>query len=119
MNDLRGRTALVTGAAGVLGAATARTLAARGLRVVLIDIDAAGLDAVAAGIGADAEALALDVSDADAVAAADIGDVDVLVNNAGVLSNTRPPKRRPRNGAASWASTWTVPSIWRAGSCRA
>ena len=95
MNELRGRTALVTGAAGVLGAATARILAARGLRLVLVDIDAAGLEAVATGVDADAQALKLDVSDADAVAAAGIGDVDVLVNNAGVLSNNKAVQTTP------------------------
>lgn len=95
MTELRGRTALVTGAAGVLGAATARTLAARGLHMVLVDIDAAGLEAVAAGIGAGAQALPLDVSDPGALGAADIGDVDVLVNNAGVLSNNKAAQTTP------------------------
>ena len=95
MNELRGRTALVTGAAGVLGAATARILAARGLRLVLVDIDAAGLEAVATGVDAGAQALKLDVSDADAVAAAGIGDVDVLINNAGVLSNNKAVQTTP------------------------
>ena len=95
MTERRGRTALVTGAAGVLGAATARTLAARGLRVVLVDIDSGGLAALADGIGGDARALPLDVSDADAVASAGIGEVDVLVNNAGVLSNDKAAETTP------------------------
>ena len=95
MTQLRGRTALVTGAAGVLGTATAQRLAAQGLRVVLVDIDSGGLAAVAAGIGGDARALPLDVSDADAVASAGIGDVDVLVNNAGVLSNDKAADTTP------------------------
>ena len=95
MMELGGKTALVTGAAGVLGAAIARTFAARGLRVILVDIDAAGLAAVAAGMGADIQTLPLDVSDADAVAAAEIDDVDVLVNNAGVLSNHKAAQTTP------------------------
>ena len=95
MTQLRGRTALVTGAAGVLGAATAQRLADQGLCVVLVDIDSGGLAAVAAGIGGDARALPLDVSDADAVASAGIGDVDVLVNNAGVLSNDKAADTTP------------------------
>ena len=95
MTQLRGRTALVTGAAGVLGTATAQRLAAQGLRVVLVDIDSGGLAAVAAGIGGDTRALPLDVSDADAVASAGIGDVDVLVNNAGVLSNDKAADTTP------------------------
>jgi len=95
MTQLRGRTALVTGAAGVLGTATAQRLAAQGLRVVLVDIDSGGLAAVAAEIGGDARALPLDVSDADAVASAGIGDVDVLVNNAGVLSNDKAADTTP------------------------
>ena len=95
MSELHGRTALVTGAAGVLGAATAHALAARGLRLILADIDASGLAAVTAEIGAGARALPLDVSDPDAVAAAETGEVDVLVNNAGVLSNNKAAETTP------------------------
>lgn len=94
-NDLRGKTALVTGAAGVLGAATARALAARGLRVILADIDRPGLERAAAGIGTGVRALQLDVSDPDAVAAAETGEIDVLVNNAGVLSNDNAAETTP------------------------
>ena len=95
MSELRGRTALVTGAAGVLGAATAHALAARGLRLILADIDAGGLVSVAGEIGDGARALLLDVSDPDAVAAAETGEVDVLVNNAGILSNNKAAETTP------------------------
>lgn len=86
--DLDGRTALVTGAAGGLGAATARVLTRHGARVVVGDIDEGGAKKVAAGIGG--RALRLDVSDPDSVeeAVGDIlgeeGQLDILVNNAGV-----------------------------------
>ena len=95
MSDLRGRTALVTGAAGVLGTAVARVLAARGLEVILADIDGPGLERAAAETGAGARALQLDVSDANAVAGAETGAVDVLVNNAGVLSNDKAAETTP------------------------
>ena len=90
---LAGRIALVTGAAQGNGAAIAAGLAAAGARVVVTDIDAAGAEQTASAIrqtGAEACAFALDVTDpgaCTAVAAAvgrAVGQVSVLVNNAGV-----------------------------------
>jgi 2-hydroxycyclohexanecarboxyl-CoA dehydrogenase len=84
---LEGRTALVTGGAGGIGAATARRLAAEGARVAVGDVDLDGARAVAAEI--DGVATELDVTDtasvgrAVAAATAGLGPVDVLVNNAG------------------------------------
>jgi 2-hydroxycyclohexanecarboxyl-CoA dehydrogenase len=84
---LEGRTALVTGGAGGIGAATARRLAAEGARVAVGDLDAAAAREVAAEI--DGLATELDVTDTGSVgravaAVADaFGPVDVLVNNAG------------------------------------
>jgi 2-hydroxycyclohexanecarboxyl-CoA dehydrogenase len=84
---LEARTALVTGGAGGIGAATARRLAAEGARVAVGDLDLDGARDVAAEI--DGYATALDVTDTGsvraAVAAAEeaLGPIDVLVNNAG------------------------------------
>ena len=85
---LAGRIAIVTGAAGAIGAATARAFAAEGAAVALLDLDAASLDATAATITG-ALALPCDVTDAGSVAAAfaatarHFGGVDVVVSNAG------------------------------------
>jgi 2-hydroxycyclohexanecarboxyl-CoA dehydrogenase len=84
---LEGRTALVTGGAGGIGAATARRLAAEGARVAVGDLDLDGARAVAGEI--DGVATELDVTDTASVARAvaavqdEAGPVDVLVNNAG------------------------------------
>ncbi|MEA2383194.1 MAG: 2-hydroxycyclohexanecarboxyl-CoA dehydrogenase [Solirubrobacteraceae bacterium] len=84
---LEGRTALVTGGAGGIGAATAQRLAAEGARVAVGDIDLDAARTVAADI--DGLATALDVTDTASVGRAvaqtadALGPVDVLVNNAG------------------------------------
>jgi 2-hydroxycyclohexanecarboxyl-CoA dehydrogenase len=84
---LEGRTALVTGGASGIGAATARRLAAEGARVVVADLEEAKGQAIAAEI--DGLAVQMDVSHVASVhagvaaAANEVGPIDVLVNNAG------------------------------------
>src|SRR5205814_1377174 len=79
---MKKRTAVVTGGASGIGAATARRLAVDGMHVVVADIDQVGAKEVASEI--DGEAMLLDVTDGDAVREALAGrQVDVLVNNAG------------------------------------
>jgi short-subunit dehydrogenase len=91
--DLRGAVAVVTGAAGGIGAALADALSARGAHLALADVNAAGLEVVAARAkshGVTVSAHPLDVGDREAVRAlpeavlAAHGRVSVLVNNAGV-----------------------------------
>jgi 2-hydroxycyclohexanecarboxyl-CoA dehydrogenase len=81
------RTALVTGGASGIGAATCRRLAAEGARVAVTDVNAAGAAEVADEI--DGGGYELDVRSDDSIRAAveaaerDLGPIDVLVNNAG------------------------------------
>src|SRR6516162_3269355 len=88
------RVAIVTGAARGIGAATARRLAADGMAVAVLDLDAGSCDATVEAItAADGQAIAVgaDVSKDDQVeaavgtVAAELGPPTVLVNNAGVI----------------------------------
>ena len=90
MFDLTGKCALVTGASGGIGADIARTLHGAGATVGLSGTRVEPLEALAAELGARAHVLPCNLSDAAAVdalpkeAAAAMGSVDVLVNNAGI-----------------------------------
>jgi 3-oxoacyl-[acyl-carrier protein] reductase len=89
------RTALVTGAAGSIGSAICRAFAADGVRLILVDLDQAKLEALAASLPVAAYPLAMDIGDPAQVAAGcrraaqDFAPVDILVNNAGILSNNK------------------------------
>jgi 3-hydroxybutyrate dehydrogenase len=78
---LSGRRALVTGGASGIGRACAVRLAEAGAHVVVVDRDADAAKAAAEAVGG--TAVAVDLSDLDAVDGLDL-DVDVLVNNAGL-----------------------------------
>ena len=90
MFDLTGKTALVTGASGGIGEAVARALYAQGATVVLHGTRAEKLEALQNDLGARAFALAVNLSDRDAVvglvdaASALAGSISILVNNAGI-----------------------------------
>lgn len=91
--DLAGKTAIVTGAASGIGAALARALADRGCNLALADINAGGLEEVAAGLRSNDRritATVLDVGDEAAINAfaeevrQTHGEAHLLFNNAGV-----------------------------------
>jgi meso-butanediol dehydrogenase/(S,S)-butanediol dehydrogenase/diacetyl reductase len=89
MARLTGRTVLITGAAGGIGAACARRLAADGAKLVLADLDGAGVEKLAAELGQ--VAVKADVSLPEDIARIvdepyrRWGRLDVLFNNAGVI----------------------------------
>ena len=106
--------ALVTGATRGIGFETVRQLAQQGLHVILAGRDQA--KAVAAALelqshGLDVEAIALDVTDANSIAAAarqveaKHGHLDILVNNAGVLADDA-QKKPSEQSLDTWRKTF-------------
>jgi uncharacterized protein len=84
--ELNGSRVLLTGATGGIGHAIARALHARGAHLILTGRRAEVLDELVGELGDRADPRALDLSDADAVQAfcGEVGDIDVLVANAGL-----------------------------------
>ncbi|QRG07080.1 SDR family oxidoreductase [Xanthobacter dioxanivorans] len=97
--DFTGRRVLVTGAANGFGAAMAELYAEHGARLVLADLEEAPLRAIAGRLGV--EAMVFDQGDLASVTALaeQAGEVDVLVNNAGILV-ARPLLETPMADAA-------------------
>jgi len=93
MLDLTGKTALVTGASGGIGAAIAKALHGAGATVAISGTRVAPLEALAAELGERVHVLPCNLSDAAAVdalpkqAAEAMGGVDILVNNAGITKD--------------------------------
>ena len=103
MFDLKGRVGLVTGGNGGIGLGLARGLAKAGAAVMVAGRNAAKNEAAVAelrGLGAEADAVVVDVTDADSVQAmvaatvARFGRLDILVNNAGTNIRNRPEAYR-------------------------
>ncbi|QCB49281.1 SDR family oxidoreductase [Rhodococcus sp. PAMC28707] len=81
MTDLTGRSALVTGGAGGIGAACARMLADRGARVTIADVDEVAAKELASELHG--ESWAVDLTDVAALENLTL-DTDILINNAGI-----------------------------------
>src|SRR6202046_1619531 len=88
---LAGQTAAITGAARGIGKATAQALLRQGMKVAIGDVDFAAAQKTASELGASTVALPLDVTDRASFASfldraeEQLGPVDVLVNNAGIM----------------------------------
>jgi len=91
--ELQGAVALITGAAGGIGSAVARSLLAEGACVVVTDLDADGARALASELGDAAVAARADVLDEKSVVEAyraavlAFGGIDIVVSNAGIASS--------------------------------
>ncbi|MDH4412318.1 MAG: SDR family NAD(P)-dependent oxidoreductase [Rhizobium sp.] len=89
--DGKGKFALVTGAAGGIGQPLTRRLLDAGFHVLMLDINAAGLEAARQKLGGSTTGIVCDLTDSASVAAAAAsvraitGQVDVIVNNAGFI----------------------------------
>jgi len=103
MSELAGRRVLVTGAASGLGLLMARKAAASGAQLVLWDLNADGLATLAReliGAGRSVETDVVNVASRDAIDAAAArvlanGPVDILINNAGVVTGKTLLEARP------------------------
>jgi 3-oxoacyl-[acyl-carrier protein] reductase len=128
--SIAGSVAIVTGAASGMGRATAHLFADEGARLAIMDINSAGLEAVAAeirSVGAEVLAVAVDLSSRDAVeqavaqVAAHFGAIDILVNNAGLVIPTMVDADNfahawdmslaVMTGAQAWAIRAALPSL--------
>jgi NAD(P)-dependent dehydrogenase (short-subunit alcohol dehydrogenase family) len=111
--NLQGRTALVTGGGAGLGQEIARSLAALGARVAVLDLQGDAAEKTAASLdGSGHLALACDVADGPAVQRSvervlqDSGRLDIVVNSAGVTS--RPGMPFTNNTDADWDRVWDI-----------
>jgi short-subunit dehydrogenase len=88
---LAGQTAAITGGARGIGRATAQALLGQGMRIAIGDVDLETARQTAAELGPSAVALTLDVTERDSFstfldeAEQQLGPIDVLVNNAGIM----------------------------------
>ena len=91
--DFKGQTAIITGGAGALGSATAKTLAEKGANLVIADINVEAAEAVAQSVPS-AISFELDTSSAEQnracvdEAVKKFGSVDIFLANAGIAINT-------------------------------
>ncbi len=98
---LKGKVAIVTGAAGTMGLAATKVLLEDGCKVAMVDFNRVRNEEMAQQLGPGAQAFSFDISDAAAVRSGyesitlALGQADILVNNAGILSNNKAEATEP------------------------
>lgn len=115
-SSLQNTRAVVTGAASGIGRALARELSVRGARVIVSDVNEAGLAETLAGLGAGCSSFVCDVADhaqVEALAAhatGTLGGCDLLFANAGVIAAGRYTRMPPAE--ADWILGVNVRGAW-------
>lgn len=102
--DFRGRTVVITGGAGGIGRALARTFGGAGAKIAVLDLPTSPLDEAQkelSSAGIESVALACDITDPDQVQTTmsavleTFGSIDVLINNAGIVHRSAFADTRP------------------------
>ncbi|MDH3728681.1 MAG: SDR family oxidoreductase [Myxococcales bacterium] len=102
--DFRGRTVVITGGAGGIGRALARSFGGAGAKIAIVDLPSSPLDTACEELGTSGiESLAVpcDITDTEQVQAAmktvreALGSIDVLINNAGIVHRSAFADTRP------------------------
>lgn len=118
MNTLDKKVALVTGAGGTMGRAVVAMLAGQGCRVAMVDLKLESMQALVAAFGERVLPLACDIQDPAAVSRAHEliqlkwGMVEILVNNAGVLTNEKIERTTLENWRHVMAVNADAPMLW-------
>jgi 3-oxoacyl-[acyl-carrier protein] reductase len=92
---LKDKVAIVTGAAGTMGLAAVKVLLEDGCKVAMVDVNVRRNNELAAQLGPRAKAFSFDISNPGAVREGHaaivqaLGEADILLNNAGILSNNK------------------------------
>jgi NADP-dependent 3-hydroxy acid dehydrogenase YdfG len=111
MRNLKGKTMIVTGAAGGIGTAIARLFDTQGVLLVLSDIDSDGLAKTARLLTREPLCVTCDITKLEQVrtlvmaALERFGTVDILVNNAGIIEPSLFEHCTQLTSSAKWTST--------------
>src|SRR5207253_2459584 len=114
MEGLKGKVAIVTGGATMIGAAVVRAFHREGTKVVIVDINDKDGQAVASALGKDVQFVKTDLADDAQIAAcvneavAKFGGIDILINLACVMWTTLSIRRAKTGWTATTLMSWAA-----------